>query len=40
MRKFVCDINECEIKINLTLPLRGDCKHKGCESGQQKLSHL
>lgn len=40
MRKFVCDINECEIEINFTMPLSGDCKNKGCESGQLKLSHL
>lgn len=40
MRKFVCDINECEIEINFTMPLRGDCNNKGCESGQLKLSHL
>ena len=44
MRNVVCDINECEIKINTTInfiiPLRGDCKHNTCESGQLKLSHL
>ena len=40
MRKVVCDINECKIKINITIPLRGDCKHNTYESGQLKLSHL
>ena len=44
MRNVVCDINAWETEINTTInfiiPLRGDCKHNTCESGQLKLSHL